>query len=432
MNRKKLLLTLALPVLVGQGVQAQTGSRLIAQANWHHNGATYVKDDSTAYTYLSGSRGGDLTHQLKYDNATTWIAIDDTTNLNSKNYVQDFYPDNKLKSTVTQSWNGTSGMWDPQTKVIYFYDSTTGQLTSSINETWSGSGWVNASQDLFTYDVSGNVYSDENKTWNTITNAFDPSSILYYFYSGGNLTTLVGKTYSATLMAYDFSYKFDYTYTSGHLTSTTYRLWNSGTSSWVDIYRYTNEYDGSGNRLTNLYAVFSGGNWVPDTLHVYSNFTSSHLPRTEVVQLWSSVDSSWKNQWQFTEAYNSTDQLTATMRMSRNASDLFWELTAGDNRSAYYYGAYSNAGVNNTAASVEANVFPVPAQNMVFVDLKWKEAQAATLSLTDLQGRVIRSWGANGAQSHMSVLVNDLANGVYMIKINAGNDVIVKRVVVAH
>ena len=67
MNKMKLLLTLAIPVVVlSQDAQAQS-TRLTAQAHWTHNGAEFKRFDSTAYNYLSTSRGGDLKSLLKFD-----------------------------------------------------------------------------------------------------------------------------------------------------------------------------------------------------------------------------------------------------------------------------------------------------------------------------------------------------------------------------
>src|ERR1700733_3485514 len=104
MKRKMLLLTLAIPVILCQNAQAQTSSRLIAQAHWSSNGATYIPNDSTAYSYSSG-RGGDLNHQLKYDYAENWQYLGDTAYANNYYYLQTFDANNNLLSTITQFWS---------------------------------------------------------------------------------------------------------------------------------------------------------------------------------------------------------------------------------------------------------------------------------------------------------------------------------------
>src|SRR4051812_28044129 len=89
MKRKILLLTLAFPALLSQTVQAQTLSRLTAQSHWTFGGSAFKHVDSTYYNY-SGNRGGDLKHQLKYDNYTTWAYSGDTAYANSMYAVQSF------------------------------------------------------------------------------------------------------------------------------------------------------------------------------------------------------------------------------------------------------------------------------------------------------------------------------------------------------
>jgi hypothetical protein len=91
MNMKKLLCTLAIPMTLCQVAQGQTiSSRLLAQAHSSNDGATFHKQDSTVYNYLSNNRGGDLNTQLKFDMATKWLFIDDTTTVNNQNFIQEF------------------------------------------------------------------------------------------------------------------------------------------------------------------------------------------------------------------------------------------------------------------------------------------------------------------------------------------------------
>lgn len=432
MKKKLLLLTLAIPVVLSQRAEAQTASRLLAVADWQHNGAMFVKKDSTAYTYGSTTRGGDLTHLLKYDNATTWIYVDTAFN-NAYNYIQEFDTTNKLLTTVAQYWNGTA--WVNSSKTLYFYD-TANRVSNKVMETWGGTSWVNVAQNVYSYDAAGHLYADQYQLWYTPTSSFTPDSQKVFFYDlSGNLSTQLTQVWNASLGVYDYSSRIQNTYnTANKPLSTTYSRWNG--SAWVNGTMYTSTYDTVGNRTTQLYQVYDTASmtWTNTTLQVFTDFTPAHMPQTETMQLWDTTGGGmWKNSKQYYYSYNSYGQLATASGASWNLAG-FWENTLGDPMARYYYGPYSAASVHNvTNVGGAANVYPVPAQNTLNIDLKWNEAQTATIAIVDLQGRVISSWEtSHGTQYHGSLSVDNFAAGVYMIMINGANGKIVKQMVVTH
>ena len=143
----------------------------------------------------------------------------------------------------------------------------------------------------------------------------------------------------------------------------------------------------------------------------------------------------WDNIMQFTNTYNGYNQLTSKIGESWNIVGTF-EFALGDPMSNYYYETYtpSNVSVKNVAGNTsEVNIYPVPAQNMLHVDLNWNEAQAATITIYDVQGRIMRQWDApNGTQYYSAVSVDNLATGTYFVKINGTQVQIVKQFVIAH
>ncbi|MES2701265.1 MAG: T9SS type A sorting domain-containing protein [Bacteroidota bacterium] len=433
MNTKNLLLTLAIPVALCQGLKAQTtASRLVGQANWHNNGVMFVRNDSTAYTY-SGNRGGDLNHQLKYDNATNWVYLGDTAYNNAYNYIQEFDSLNNLVSTVSQYWNGSS--WVNFNKTLNLY--TAGKISTKLMQTWGGSSWVNVAQNLYSYDAAGRVYSDQYQTWFAATSSFTPNTQIVNFYDlGGNKTTELTQVYNAGLGTYDYSARRQYAYSAtNQLLTTTYSTWNG--SAWVNNSMYTSSFDTSGNRTTQLFQMFNTATsaWTNTTLQVFSSFTAMQMPQMEVLQTWDTAGGgTWKNSKQYTRTYNSFGQLTSMTGISWNPAGL-WEFASGDPMNRYYYATYTTASVTAVANNGgEANVYPVPAQGMLNIDLTWKQAQSATITIVDVQGRVIRNWETTeGTQYHSSIAVDNFAAGTYMILINGTTEGrIVKQLVVAH
>ena len=158
MKRMKLLFTLALPVLMLQNVQAQSGadrtsstttiSRLVGIGDYVNSGAGFYVSDTTSLSYSNG-RGGDLTHVMKYD-SKNYFVYNNSDSLFDPNTqtTQVFDASNNISSNVLQSWGGVTIGWVPQTKSLYFYD-VTNKTTSQIFQNWNaGSGvWVSATGD---------------------------------------------------------------------------------------------------------------------------------------------------------------------------------------------------------------------------------------------------------------------------------------------
>jgi hypothetical protein len=419
-------------MFLSQGADAQLSisSRLIGQANWKHTGAVFTRQDSTAYTYLSTNRGGDLTTTLKFDNATKWVYLSDTVSVNNLHYLQDFDVNNNLLSTVTQTWSGTA--WMNSTKALHTYN-TANKLISTVMQVWDTSGvWMNVSRNQYTYTAGGQLLSDEMQVWSSSSSAFLPSTQKVYTYSGstGKLTNIVSQNISGTPTYID---QFIFTHNSaGMPVDTIYTIWN--VTTFDSAYRITNLYDTSGNRTEKLYQVYGSSVWNNATLDIYRNFTSMHMPQADTFKIWnSSGTGSWVENKLYTFTYNSYGQLTSADAISWNPG-VGWEYALNDPHANYYYGPYVSSGVKPvTAIGGEANIYPVPAQNTLNIELKWNEAQAASIAILDMTGKVVRNWEVPvSAQYTSSVSVGNLAAGNYIIKISGAQGQIVKQLVVAH
>jgi hypothetical protein len=430
MKRKMLLFTLALPVIFCQNVRAQTSSRLVAKADLANNGAGFTPTDSTNYTY-SGSRGGDLNHTLKYDNATTWDFLGDTSYINAWYYVQAFDANNNITSIISQYWSGTG--WVNATNNIYTYDSSN-NVIKIIQQTWGGSSWVPVSEDVYSY-VGSKLVADQYEVWNGLTASFTSSSEKEYYYDP--VTGYKTNETDISLVSGPVNQtEYNYTYSgTGQLLTTTYSTWNG--AMWNPSTMYSNTFDTTGNLINTLFQTYDSvsASWVNSTLNSYSSFVSGN-PQMDLLQNWDTAGGGqWDNIMQFANSYNGYNQLTSKIGESWNIVGTF-EFALGDPMSNYYYETYtpSNVSVKNVAGNTsEVNIYPVPAQNMLHIDLNWNEAQAATITIYDVQGRVMRQWDApNGTQYYSAVSVDNLATGTYFVKINGTQEQIVKQFVIAH
>ena len=430
MKRKMLLFTLALPVILCQNVQAQTASRLVGKANSVNNGASFTPVDSTNYTY-SGNRGGDLKHTLKYDNSNAWNYLGDTAYSNAWAYSQTYDANNNVTSYISQYWSGTG--WVLSTKNLYFYD-TTMKLSAVIQQNWSGSSWTPVSQNLYTY-LGSKLVQDQFQVWNSLTTSFENSSQKNYYYDlvSGNVLNETDINWVSSVPVNQASYTYTYT-GSGQLSTKTYSTWNG--ASWDNQTKVTNTYDTTGN-MTNVLAQYynpSSTSWVNQNMHIYSSFSAAHNPMSDILQTYDTTTAVWNNVMQFTYSYNAYGQLTNSEGQSWNIVGAF-EYALNDPKANYYYETYStNVAVKNVGnASNEVNIYPVPAQNMLFIDLNSNEAQTATIAIYDMTGRVVSQWEAPmGNQYHSTIPVGTLSAGNYIVKVTGAQGQVVKQIVIAH
>jgi len=135
---------------------------------------------------------------------------------------------------------------------------------------------------------------------------------------------------------------------------------------------------------------------------------------------------------QYTYTYNGFSQLTSSVGESWNVGG-FWEHANGDPKANYYYATYTTSVANVSNKGGDAKIYPVPVQNTMNIDLKWDAAQVATITIVDVQGRVISTMETpNVAQFSTSIAAGTFATGVYFVKISGAQGEIVKQIVVAH
>jgi hypothetical protein len=428
MNKTKLLLTLAIPVLICQDTQAQ--SRLTAAADWTHNGAEFIRTDSTSYNYFSTVRGGDLKNQLKFDNASKWTFEGDTLNNNSR-WVQEFDAANRLTTRVSQWWDGMiSFTWINQFKYIYTYNSA-GSLATKITQHWDGtSAWITDSKNVYTYNAANQLSYDQFQVWDGVSSYVAASQITYYYDASGNIINETSNDFISSTPV--FTAKVDYTYNSANkMLTANHATWNG--AGWDNTEMYTHTYDTSNRRTTSLHQNFDGTAYVNDMLMLFSDFSGSNA-MTEIDQMWDTTGmGSWNDTYKFAYTYNGNGQLTSATRQSNDIS-VGWTNTSGDTKANYYYGAFVSSvkSVSNTGGTV--SMFPVPAQNTVNINVNWNTPQTSTVIVSDMAGRVVKTVSVPyGANQFANMSVAELANGNYMVNIVGSTEGrVVKQIVVAH
>jgi len=102
-----------------------------------------------------------------------------------------------------------------------------------------------------------------------------------------------------------------------------------------------------------------------------------------------------------------------------------WDTTGGGqwvtngNTYHFYYELYDLPnGIATIASQADLRIYPVPAADMLSLDVKWQEAQSATATIYDAAGRKYTEWALpNTSSYHGYVPVSALPAGIFTLQI---------------
>jgi hypothetical protein len=87
-------------------------------------------------------------------------------------------------------------------------------------------------------------------------------------------------------------------------------------------------------------------------------------------------------------------------------------------------------GINDTKADAELSVYPNPSNGTLFINTTMQQAQNISLQVTDVTGAVVKQL-ANGAlfsgNQTLAVNMNDLSNGMYMVRLTTAGGTTTKK-----
>ncbi len=425
--KKPLFVTLLITLqLLFSAAYAQPLSRLVAKANWVHNGTTFVPHDSTVYTY-SNPHGGDLVFPLEYDTATTFVYT--TAWRNYQRIVKSYNSDDLLFTYVTTFWDSTHSQWvdtnkykwgvnhDPARKPIELMgmDSTAGawiyrikddyvydtllNINIHIHSIFSGGGWMPIYKRLFTFGTGLNTNQQCDWDYNQGT-----------FFNTND---------------------FDLTYHNvNQIQTCKYQAWNG--SGYTDSCKFLYAYDTLGNWLSKTYLLrnVSTGVWDQKLMSTYSAFTSGHMPQVETDSWFNpSGSSAWVDTFNYKYAYNGVNQMTWRQGMPLGSSTS----GAGNPLSRYYYSPYTISGVQPRATSCDLVVFPNPADATVNVQFSWRQPEACTITLCDVTGKEVYKLDVVATEHYNAVIpTHYLKSGTYFLKITGNSANVTRMVSVLH
>ncbi|MBL7760272.1 MAG: T9SS type A sorting domain-containing protein [Sediminibacterium sp.] len=413
-----------------------TASRLIAAAGGEYddNSSAFIFIDS-AFVNYSGGRGGDLnSKQIKFDNGMMWV--DNGGGLQeAEKMAQTFDGNSNILSTLLEAWDGTA--WVNSYGIVYTYDVNNNTLTETEvewnpgNNTWdsvyryyytyngnntlltetgltnNGGIWENAYLTTYTLDGNDNTVVTEWSGWNTGTSSWDPTARLHYTYNTDNLQTELWDE-SWQTNTWQKHNRYLTTYNQNDLPATeTRQSWDG--SNYVTARVVTNTY--VNNDLVNALEQYGNGN---NATNVDNTFDGNHNMLSRINQYW--FNNAWVNDRKMEWTYNSYNQVL-TDKMFRWINSA-WGHNGGDLTNRYYYETYTTSVKDAEIAESAFKVYPVPATHFVRVEMEWEQPQAFTVSVTDMQGRMIRTFSEKATANYSrNIDVNQLPAGNYVIKV---------------
>jgi hypothetical protein len=306
-----------------------------------------------SYTY--DANGNNLTYLSQYWEENAW-----------KNFRKSIYGydlNGKMISGLALSWD-TTNTWVNSYRWTTTYDNN-GYPSGEIYETWQSNLWVNMWNDTYVYDASGNMLSYLEEQWvqgawvnvwkEDLT--YDPS---------GHLSTMIAQLWTNNAWELYEQVMFTHDANANMVMETDQ---TRAINTWQNTSRKTYTYDEHGNSVTGMYESWVNNNWHQDNGYLY---------------LYTSVSSLYS----FTNIYR---------------------YEAG-------YTSYLNGIGGQQETAGHFTLFPNPAKDLAIVNYPdFKKAYGCTITICDLQGKLIKSLRLSGELTEIDVA--GLPGGIYAVRL---------------
>lgn len=322
-----------------------------------------------------------------------------------------------------------------QHRTTYYYDESELTLTEEITETY-WDFWQNDSRITYEYDFYGNVFEMLGQEWDgsdwedamRVSYTYDGDVIMedvYQMYVDGQWVNLIKEVYN---------YNGD---------QWTVLVWEWNGTTWASS--VLNTFTREGTTIVHLMQYMEGGAWQNDEMYTYTldfdeniveilwqewedpewvNFEKTTyvydggVYTEQNVQMWD--DDDWMDNYRYTFEYDALGNAKHGNCFEYDGDDI-WVPSDGDIDMAYDYNAETKSfyasdvdmvyvdltNVNENAQGVNVKVYPVPAENELFIQTE------------DFQKAEIYSvTGQKLMESTMEKMnVSSLSQGVYLLKV---------------
>ena len=394
-------------------MQAQQRERIIAITNYTtipmpHDSGYFAPIDSYAYTYI-GYRLVDSMDAFNYPDSQYIYHHTAGTGYVPTTFRKCVYtPFSKVLADSAWTWDTGTQSYIRAGYDHIDYDSNQLQ-TYELGQRWDAAtqSYVNGGEAFFLSRADGQPVYQIYTTWDTT--AYD---------------TTFSNTYTYDAQGRQASYTSRYYHNNVPHTFTTYFSYDSqgriDSSLMAPSALTVDSYDASGYLSVELSEVWDTTYWRTTGRTVYS-YDSLHQHLTSI-QMNSDGNGGWVNARRYQATFDSYRNRTWYATNSWDTATHSWYVSGNDHEVYYYYEVYTPdtipSGIAQIAPAGEVRIYPVPAADMLSLDLQWTEAQAATATIYDLSGRKQSQWTLpNTATYHGYIPVSQLAGGAYTLSI---------------
>ncbi len=387
------------------------------------------------------------------------------------------YDGNNNKATATeQDW--ADQQWLNQFLYIYSYDAGN-RPTEIIYQKWEEILWINDDKKTYTYNVNGNILTECDYTWPSSLSDWlliiqkdytydDHQNVIEWLikaYSGGSLIPKYKMTYSydgSDNMVESFYFTsedgIDWNNNSRYTglydeknnlieslsqqwdgsgwvdefrslfvyddqkrqTQETIKYWDGG--SWVNVNQYKYSYDGYGNKTEHIKQNWGASDWINYERYTYE-FSGSSQPVVKTYYLWDGLE------WYYfnieTNTYDEYQNMIQTLYQD-------WQnQTWADQRLDHFSYIYSNGISENTESAI--TVWPNPGRGIY--NLKFTiynlESDRVEVEVMDMCGNEVEIHDPECQllTANCQLDISHFPAGIYFIRINLENQLIVKKLV---
>lgn len=294
----------------------------------------------------------------------------------------------------------------------YFtYDANNNMLSDTQYAANVGLGtWRLNELNLYTYNATNKVLAHYELDWETATNTWDSTTRANYTYNTADYLI------SRKLYVWDNSgpildNSFDYSYNSANLCNAIIFRRYTG-SSWNDESAQFFEYNAH-NDISIQYDVKYNSPFFPNdsmvTIHYYNSANQlTGTVRQHKNTAWDNIDST-------TFIYNIDGTLDSQKFTYWGASG--WEPPQGSLITKCYYEPFTpNAVAQLPQQGGTLQLYPVPANNTLYLQINEEKQQLHTLSITDMRGRQVMQQTYFG-NTMRSIDISTLPAGIYNLSL---------------
>jgi hypothetical protein len=421
-------------LLKSSALDNKTLDSLISE-EWDSDYNLWRMESKEQFTYSYGNIDTEILSVWNHQN-------DDWQPLQKFEYSFDF---NGNLISIISSFQYIPNQWSFNAKYVYTYDQN-GNLTSETSFVWSG-GWINSYKYELTYNAAQQIILHIDYEWNHGTNQWDNMNKNEYLYTSSILTSEIASYWNYGINNWEYYAKSEYFYETMAVTKEIVYRWETNPSAvWVEESKYEYEYElGSFMLLVRINETdyiwdegTNGWDWEPKYKADYQYDNRDNLTE-EIHYTWNSDSGQWvednKGEYIFDLAYELSD-LTVPFfyndELLYNINNMIigyrgyefenpnWVDT---DKLVLYYSDYTNP--LNTDETILANVikvYPNPVNQILTIDSSFPLNKVELFSILGKKVKDVTS-------DFKTIPVNDLSNGIYIVKIQSGNRVVFRKII---